>query len=652
MLVETQEQFDEVLPLIASNSKIAIDVETNGLDAFGKNQLCGVGIATSVKDTYYFPFRHQQGGNLPYACLGKLLHMVSESTEELLGYNLKFDLRFLENDGLNIDNISKLVDVIVMVRLTEPSTVNNLGLTYTIKRSYGESAGDYDIETKKTLKSNKWFRDFSLAPASLLGPYCEKDVEWTFRIYEDRYQKIVKSDQLNIFNLECDFTRVLYAMECRGISVDASYAVRASKKVDRRMVELEQEIYEIAGRDFSIQSPQQVGEVFNSLGINSSVTTPTGRESWNEIALIGINHKLAGLIRQYRALGKLRNTYLEPYMDINVMHTQYCNWGALTGRLSSRSPNLQNIPRNHFKLTYRDLSEEERKEVRGRIADSMSAKGLTQIGDLDDSVLDTWGFMGDKSFAEDDEHQIAIRRIFIPRDGYKLVAFDYSQMEVRVFLSYLKNAEINDMLKQDDVDFHAEAAKLAFQVTEDSPDFAEKRQLAKNITFGTIYGIGTKRLALQLQSNTYEAAQYKKKYFEGLKGSKDFFTSVMEAVEDRGWIKNRYGRIYKIPSDTSYKGVNYLVQGTAADILNERMIQVHNYLSDKKSRVLLQVHDEIICEIHESELNYIPAKLKELLEENSLEIPLVVDMEVCEPSWATKKDFVEDNVVDYIDWGE
>ena len=126
----------------------------------------------------------------------------------------------------------------------------------------------------------------------------------------------------------------------------------------------------------------------------------------------------------------------------------------------------------------------------------------------------------------------------------------------------------------------------------------------------------------------------------------------MEAVEDRGWIKNRYGRIYKIPSDTSYKGVNYLVQGTAADILNERMIQVHNYLSDKKSRVLLQVHDEIICEIHESELNYIPAKLKELLEENSLEIPLVVDMEVCEPSWATKKDFVEDNVVDYIDWGE
>ena len=640
MLVDTQEKFDEVMPALLFSPRKTIDVETNGLNAFGYNQLCGVGIATMEDDeSFYFPFRHQQGDNLPFGCLAKLMAVVSQSTEELLGYNLKFDLRFLENDGLVVDRIAKLVDVIVMVRLTEPSTVTELGLTPTIKRHYGTEAANYDIDTKKVLKSNKWSKDFSMAPATLLGPYCELDVVWTYKIYKDCHKKIQKSGQEDIFELECKLTRVLYDMECRGVAVDKAYATESLSKVEKRRVEVAQEIFGLVGYEFSIQSPQQVGAVFNEIGINSPIKTPGGKESWSELALIGINHKLAGLIRQYRSLGKLQSTYIEPYTDIDILHTQYCNWGALTGRLSSRSPNLQNIPRNHFKLTYRDLSEEERSEVKERIASAMSAKGLTRIGELDDAVLDTWGFMGDKSFNEQDEHQIAIRRTFVPREGFSLVAFDYSQMEVRVFLDYLDNETVNAMLQKDDVDFHAEAAKLAFHVTEDSKDFAEKRQLAKNITFGTIYGIGTKRLALQLQTSQPEAADYKKKYFAGLEGSKEFFDSVMTTVVDRGWIKNRYGRVYKIPEDYSYKGVNYLVQGTAADILNERIIKVHEYLVDKKSSILMQVHDEIICEIHDDELAKLPWTLKEILEENSLGIPLVVDMEVCDPSWASKRDY-------------
>ena len=657
MLVDTEELFDEVIQKLRLSPKKAVDVETNGLDAFGNNQLCGVGVATGADDEpYYFPFRHQQGTNLPYKCLGNLMQELSNFTSDLIGYNIKFDLRFLENDGLVIDRIAKLIDVIVMVRLTEPSTVTELGLTPTITRRYGKEAASYDLDTKKELKSNKWNKDFSMSPPSLLGPYCELDASWTFELYNDSIKKIRKSDQVEVFELECKLTKVLYDMECRGVRVDKAYALESLSKVEKRREEVAQEIYALAGKEFSIQSPQQVGEVFNEIGIHSPVMTPGGKESWSELALIGINHTLAGLIRQYRSLGKLQSTYIEPYTDIDILHTQYCNWGALTGRLSSRSPNLQNIPRNHFKLTYKDLSEEERFEVKNRIASTMSAKGLTRIGELDDAVLDTWGFMGDKSFNEQDEHQIAIRRTFVPREGYTLVAFDYSQMEVRVFLSYLHNEEINAMLEKDDVDFHAEAAKLAFQVTEDSSDFAEKRQLAKNITFGTIYGIGTKRLALQLQSNQYEASEYKKKYFAGLKGSKPFFDDVMSTVADRGWIKNKYGRMYKIPSDFSYKGVNYLVQGTAADILNERIIKVHEYLQNKESNILMQVHDEIICEIHDSEIDSVPEILKGLLEENSLGIPLVVDMEICEPSWATKRDYgtapepVVDYVEEYIDW--
>ena len=263
------------------------------------------------------------------------------------------------------------------------------------------------------------------------------------------------------------------------------------------------------------------------------------------------------------------------------MHTSFCNWGAVTGRLSSREPNLQNIPRTHFKLLDRSLTEEERDVVRGRINAIIAAKGTVGELNLSDPVLDTWGFVGDESFDEKDETQLAIRRLFIPREGYSLVSFDYSQMEVRVFLSYLHNNEVDLLLKRDDIDFHGEAAKIAFNVEEGDDEYKFYRQMAKNITFGVIYGIGKARLANQLNVSEREAFQYKKRYFEGMQGAKAFINKVSRTVETRGWVKNRYGRRYTIPVELSYKGVNYLVQGTSADMLNERMVEVHEYLIDE-----------------------------------------------------------------------
>ena len=386
----------------------------------------------------------------------------------------------------------------------------------------------------------------------------------------------------------------------------------------------------------------------------SPIKTPKGQDSWNEAALVQINNPIAGLIRQYRTLEKLRSTYLEPYAGTSIMHTSYCNWGAVTGRLSSREPNLQNIPRTHFKLADISLTEEIKEALKNRINAQITAKGITHSLALDDEVLQTWSFVGDEYYDEHDSNQLSIRRLFVPRPEYNLISFDYSQMEVRVFLSYLKNKDVDDMLMRDDVDFHSEAAKRAFDMTGEEDTFKFYRQMAKNITFGVIYGIGKAKLANQLNVSEKEALQYKNSYFKGLPGSKEFFSSVMKAVQERGWIKNRYGRIYVIDKDIAYKGVNYLVQGTSADILNERMIKVYDYLKDKKSNILLQVHDEIICEIHDSELREIPSAIRGLLEENSLGIPLKVDMEICEPSWASKKDFeepVEVTLEDYIDWG-
>ena len=644
---------------LKSSDKWVIDVETNGLNPYGMNQICGLGICSYDGESsfnYYFPFRHQQGENLTEKARQEVIGWLNEIPSTLIGYNIKFDLHFLVNEGLIID-LQRLVDVLVMVRLTEHTAVRDLGLTDTIKRSYGEEAASYDIETKKYLREQKWHKDFSMAHPDILGEYCKKDVWYTQKLYNDRLQQIYQSGQTEVFDMECELTKVLFDMERRGVVVDNQYADIVSRKLCQRKEEVAQSIYNVVGHEFNISSTQQLGEIFTGMGIKSPVKTPKDKESWSEVALVQIDNELAGLVRQHRSLEKLQSTYIDPYIETEELHTSFCNWGTLTGRLSSREPNLQNIPRTHFKLSDRALSDEEREIVKGRINAIVASKSKGELSDvtLSNPVLDTWGFVGDESFDESDIDQVAVRRLFVPRPNYTLVSFDYSQMEVRVFLSYLHNEEMDELLNRDDVDFHGESAKIAFGTYEDHAEFKFYRQMAKNITFGILYGLGNKRLAQQLSTTTDQAKAYKQQYFNNIHGSRSFINRVISTVESRGWIKNRYGRIYKIDNTLGYKGVNYLVQGTSADILNERMIYVHEYLKDKKSNILLQVHDEIICEIHDDEIRELPQQIQLILEANSLDIPLKVDIDVCNGSWATKTDWSKwkpkcDIIEEYIDW--
>jgi DNA polymerase-1 len=660
MLVTTSDQYWEVVTPLRqqlvdeADSTLIVDTETNGLDPFKYNQLCGIGISYNL-ETYYFPFRHQQGANLEPALLKDLVEVLGLA-KKLVGYNIKFDVKFLENEGFVSPEEQTWADVIVMMRLIEPANVKDLALTSTIMRVYGEESAAYDKDTKKWLRKNKWFKDFSMAPVDVLGPYCELDALYTEKLYYHALMRIQRTYQEDVMDLENKLTRVLYGMENRGIIVDFKYASAAIKKIDLRTNLIANQIYELTDQEFNIHSTKQVGEVLNGKGVYSPLKTPKGKDAWNEAALAQIDNPIAGLIRQFRTLEKLRATYLEPYAVTETMHTSYCNWGAVTGRLSSRGPNLQNIPRTHFKLIDRELLPEERESIKSRITAQMAAKGITANLDLSDATWNTWGFVGDESYNEDDPHQLSIRRLFMARPGYTLVSFDYSQMEVRVFLSYLKNTEIEQMLRQDDIDFHGEAAKRAFSLTGEEDTFKFYRQMAKNITFGVIYGIGKAKLAKQLNVTESEAIQYKKQYFKGLPGAKEFFASVIRAIEERGWIKNRYGRVYQIEKDIAYKGVNYLVQGTSADILNERIIKVYEHLKHTQSHILLQVHDEIICEIHDNDLNYLPTEIQQLLEENTLGIPLKVDIALCTPSWATKVApsviHVQEQVENYIDWEE
>jgi DNA polymerase-1 len=666
VLVTTAEEFNDAITYLSNYDEWVIDCETNGLYALQGNQLCGVGVGVEGR-TYYFPFRHQTlDSNLDSELLPKLMEVMN-TCKTVVGYNIKFDLKFLEKEGLDVQD-KALVDVIVMVRLTESTNVNALNLTDTLIRRYGPEAGAYDIETKQLLRKNKWTKDFSLCPPDILGPYCEKDVEGTARLYADCKDKIIRSKQEKVWKLEVDLTKVLYSMECAGVAVDNKYVESSLDKLNKRSKEVLQNIYNISGDEFNVASVAQVGEVFAGLGISSPQKTLKGRDSWSEGALVQINHPLAGWIRQYRTLAKLISTYIEPYRGTSTMHTTYANWGTVTGRLSSREPNLQNIPRNHFKLHDVEFNTEaEIAEIQGRVDAIIAAKGQNvsmSAKSLRKDVLEVWGFVGDESLDETNDKQLAIRRMFKPRPDHYLVSYDYSQMEVRMFMNYIGNPDMLELMKHGDVDFHGEAAKIAFKVDKDHPEYKFYRQLAKTITFGVIYGIGKDKLAGQLNTSPKEAGKYKAEYFKNITGSKKFFDSVVRMVEQRGWVKSKYDRIYKVDRDKGYRAVNYLIQGTSADLLSERMIEVDKFLTGTNSKMLLQVHDEIICEIHKDDALLIP-QIRDILQENSLGIPLMVDMELCEPSWATKHDFqvqggnvvyanaptpVAVAVKEYIDW--
>ena len=688
MTIVTQQNFsDSISQLMGGlidDPTIIIDIESNGTELFSNKQLCGIGIGIPSKENFlqYYPFRHKhtQGENLDNDQLIALISILSNNATTFIGHNLKFDLHFLEDDGLVVDD-KKMIDTIVMLRMIEHSDEKQLGLTKAIHRHFGENHASYDIETKKELRSNKWNKDFSLSPADWLGEYCKKDVYYTGKLYRKCKTYIEQWKLHKVVDLQINLTKVLYKMERRGIFIDSSYANRVNKTIDERLEVVEDEILKISGKtkeEFNISSPLQIGEVFNSMNppIHSPVQTPKGEESWGEAALVNINHRMAGLLRQYRTLAKLKSTYIKPHLDKSIEHTQFQNWGAATGRLSSANPNLQNIPRNHFKLEEKKLSKSELEDTRDKIAAAIGPKGISMNSELSDDVISTWNFLGDETYNEENDKEISIRRLFIPRKDYYLVGFDYIQMEVRVFLSYFRylydekgnqvgiNDEINNIITKSDVDFHAEAARLAFNVETNSPKFKQYRQAAKAITFGTIYGIGNKRLAQQINTTPEEAGKYKKSYFEGITGAKEFIQDVIKKIYytgsrdnggdgHTGFIRNKYGRVYQLDREYAYKGVNYLVQGTSADLLGERMIEVDKYLDNKKSNILLQVHDEIICEVHKSELEVIPNKIKQLLTTNSLGIPLDVDVEILHPSWATKQSVqspIETEINNDIDW--
>jgi len=635
--VLTLTDFENFVDVASGEENWCVDVETNGFSPYDGNQICGIGVAFLARpETFYFPFRHQQGDNLDIDLLEPMMELMS-TRSALIGHNLKFDAHFLVSDGLDISNL-RLVDTLVLCRLTEPTTERTLGLTYMLTKRFGKEYGEYDIMTKAMLRKNKWHTDFSLSPQSILGPYCEKDVESTVKLFKDCLRLVNASNQKDIMKMMISLTKVIFNMEKRGIRIDKQYATWAVNAIQARRDEVEKMVYALTGYEFNIlSSTKQISLAMESVGIMPTMLTEKGNPSWKEEALIATGSELGGLVAQYRNLSKMQSTYLEPYMDTEEMHSVFKNWGTVTGRLSSANPNLQNLPRDFSRILGNILTQPELEELRARLKKNKGAKS----DNWSNEILQAWSYLGGGKL-KDDRTEITPRRLVVPRDDYHMMSLDYSQMEVRMFLLYVGQPEMIELMAKEKIDFHGEAAKIAFKVTEDDPEFSFYRQAAKTITFGVIYGIGKNKLAQDMGVSPQQAQKYKNTYFANMKGSRHFFDRVVKTIETRGWVRNKYGRIYKVPHNWGYKAVNYLVQGTSADILSERMIDIDEFLQPYKTNMLMQIHDEIIFEVHKDEVHIIP-QIKEIMLANSLGMDLEVDMEWCNPSWANKTDFYAEN---------
>ena len=631
--IVTDATFDEFITKLNQANSVVVDVETDGLSAWKDNQLCGVGIAFDATDGYYLPFRHPDN-NIDLRSLPRLWEALL-CVNNLVGYNIKFDMAFLHRDGYVSRPDQSITDVIVAARMCSPEKYPKLSLSGQLEEYFGYEARAYDDEFKEYLRKNKWAKTFHLAPAEKVGIYCIGDVCNTWRL-KDRLEEIIdQTNQRIVWEQEQEVTRALWCMERRGLGYDEVYGSESIPKLEARINNLKSEIFAQVGYEFNLNSGPQLSKAMNSIGLHSTARSDkTGKELWSVAVLMGIEHPVAGKILELRSLEKVLGTYFKPIMEWpnNMVHCSFKNWGTVTGRMSCSDPNLQNLAKNVQNLMGNSTDEETQKAMQAFLGVSGKTTG-ERVGGV------TLGGLGAvSSNYEESDHIISVRRMFIGRPGYQLYMLDYSQMEMRVFADYVRDAGLNELLESATFDFHTHVAKTVWQVDESSSLWKFYRTLAKAINFGLIYGIGVNKLAQQLQTTPAEAKSYKKQYFARFPKAEKFIQQVLETIERRGYIFNRFKRRYWLDPSRSYVGVNYLVQGTSADIVKNRMVACQKYIEEHslKSHMLAQVHDELVFEVHDSEVSWFPWKMQEIMQERMIDTFLPVEVAKGMNSWAQK----------------
>ncbi|MFQ1808620.1 DNA polymerase I [Aeromonas veronii] len=566
-------EFDGWLEQLKAAPLFAFDTETTSLD-YMEARIVGVSFAVEPGKAAYVPFGHDYLGapvQLSEAVvLGKLKPLLEDPTRLKVGQNLKYDRNVLLNHDIDLQGIA--YDTMLESYVLN-STASRHDMDSLAKRYLGVETTSFEDIAGKGVKQLT-FNQIELEQAA---PYAAEDADITLRLHQTLWGQLEAVPGLaRVFSeIELPLLPVLARMELLGTTIDPKLLHQQSQEIELRLAELEKQAHELAGQEFNLSSPKQLGEIlFTKLGLPIIKKTPKGAPSTAEevLAELAETYELPQLLMEHRGLAKLKSTYTDklPLMikpRTGRVHTSYHQAVAATGRLSSSDPNLQNIP------------------VRN-------------------------------------EQGRRIRQAFIPSAGYKLVAADYSQIELRI-MAHLSGDKGLLTAFAEGKDIHKATAAEVFGVALDAVT-TDMRRSAKAINFGLIYGMSAFGLAKQLGIGRAEAQKYMDLYFERYPGVLEYMERTRQQAEAQGYVETLFGRRLYLPDIKSRNAglrkaaeraaINAPMQGTAADIIKRAMINVDGWIrgiEDESIRMLMQVHDELVFEIREEKLEEYTAIIKE-----------------------------------------
>ena len=583
--VTTQADFELWLNKINQAELTCIDTETTGLDAL-RVDLVGISLATEPGVACYIPLAHTTNEDQldKSYVLEKLKPWLESEGHKKLGQNLKYDIHIFGNCGINLQGVEH--DTLLQSYVLESHRSHDMDSL--ALRHLGEKTISYEEVCGKGVHQIT-FDQVNLETATA---YAAEDADITLRLHHAMYPAIAADEKLlKIYkDIEMPAMHALAVMERTGILIDVPKLASQGQVVGQRLLELEKQIHELAGQPFNIQSPKQIGEIlFGKLELPVVKKTPSGAPSTDEEVLqkLAENYPLPARILDYRSLAKLQSTYIEklPRMvnpKTGRVHTSYSQAVAVTGRLASSDPNLQNIPVR---------TEEGRK----------------------------------------------IREAFIAKPNSVMVSADYSQIELRIMAHI---AEDDSLLKAFAAgeDIHKATAAEMFHVSLDQVT-SEQRRYAKVINFGLIYGMSAFGLAGNLGIERAAAQQYIDTYFARYPGVADYMAKTRVLAKERGYVETVFGRRLWLPEIRSANGmrrqgaeraaINAPMQGTAADLIKLAMIAVQSWIEQNKleTSMLLQVHDELVLEVPQHELDLVKEHLPHLMTHVAqLKVPLLVEV--------------------------
>ncbi len=580
-LIDTPALRERLISLLIQQKEYCFDTETDSLEANLAN-LVGISFCYYSGEAYYVPV--PTNFEEAKAIIGEFKEVLENDIIVKIGQNIKYDMMVLKKYGIDVK--LPLFDTMIAHYLIEPDMRHNMNFLAETYLNYEP----IPIESLIGKKGKKQKKMSDLEPKQVVEYACE-DADITFQLKQN-FEPILEANELtSLFNdVEMPLIHVLTTMEGHGISLDTKALEHISIELDQEIKVLEQKIYQAAGEEFNIASPRQLGEIlFGKLALDPKAKkTKTGQYATGEEILVKLagEHKIVEDILSIRELQKLKSTYVDALPKLihptdGKIHTTYNQAVAATGRLSSTNPNLQNIP-------------------------IKTAKGRE------------------------------VRKAFVKQDSeHTLFSADYSQIELRIMAAFSKDESMIDAF-QNGRDIHATTASKIYKVPLGEVT-SEQRRKAKVANFGIIYGISAFGLSQRLNIPRKEASKIIKAYFEEFPAIKEYMDAVISNTAEKGYVetilkRKRYIRDINSQNATvrgyaERNAINAPIQGSAADIIKVAMIEIHEWMQKEqvKSKMLLQVHDELIFDVHNSELELIQYKVPEIMK---TAIEMVVPMEI------------------------